>query len=80
MAFNRDQMLGYFSDNFGMEIDDIDDDTLLFTEGYLDSFSIVEVVVYLESTADISISPSEVNLENLDSIGRIVSFVEAKTA
>ena len=80
MAFNREQMLGYFSDNFGMDIDDIDDDTLLFTEGYLDSFSIVEVVVYLETTAEISINPSEVNLENLDSIGRMVSFIEAKTA
>ena len=80
MAFNREQMLGYFSDNFGMDIDDIDDDTLLFTEGYLDSFSIVEVVVYLETTAEISINPSEVNLENLDSIGRMISFIEAKTA
>jgi acyl carrier protein len=80
MAFNSDEMLAYFSENFGLDVDDIDDETLLFSDGYLDSFAIVDVVVYLESANSISINPSEVSLDNLDSIGRMASFVEAKTA
>ena len=80
MAFNREEMLAYFSENFGLEVDDIDDETLLFTDGYLDSFSIVEVVVYLETQAGITVNPSEVSLDNLDTVARIVSFVDAKTA
>ena len=79
MAFNREAMLTYLSDELGVEIEDINDDTLLFTDGYLDSFSVVDLVTYLESSANISISPSEVNLDNLDSVGRIVNFVDVKT-
>ena len=80
MAFNREKMLAYFSEDFGVDVDDIDDETLLFTDGYLDSFSVVDLVTYIESSADISVDPSEVNLDNLDSVGRIISFVGAKTA
>mgnify|MGYP003632336615 CR=1 FL=1 len=80
MAFNRDDMLGHFSEQFGVEAEEIGDDTLLFTDGYLDSFSIVELITYIESEADITIDPSEVNLDNLDTVGRILAFVQAKTA
>jgi acyl carrier protein len=80
MTFNREKMLKYFSEELGVDVDDIDDDTLLFTDGYLDSFSIVDLVTYLESSADISIDPAEVNLDNFDTVGRIISFVSAKTA
>ena len=80
MAFNREKLLAYFSEELGVDVDDIDDETLLFTDGYLDSFSVVDLVTYIESSADISVDPSEVNLDNLDSVGRIISFVGAKTA
>lgn len=80
MAFNREKMLAYFSEELGVDVDDINDETLLFTDGYLDSFSVVDLVTYIESSADISVDPSEVNLDNLDSVGRIISFVGAKTA
>lgn len=79
MAFNREAMLTYLSDELGVDIEDINDDTLLFTDGYLDSFSVVDLVTYLESSANISINPSEVNLDNLDSVGRIIAFVDVKT-
>jgi acyl carrier protein len=79
MAFNREAMLKYLSDELGVDIEDINDDTLLFTDGYLDSFSVVDLVTYLESSANISINPSEVNLDNLDSVGRIITFVDVKT-
>ncbi len=79
MTFNREAMLTYLSDELGVDIEDINDDTLLFTDGYLDSFSVVDLVTYLESSANISISPSEVNLDNLDSVGRIITFVDVKT-
>ena len=79
MTFNREAVLTYLSDELGVDIEDINDDTLLFTDGYLDSFSVVDLVTYLESSANISISPSEVNLDNLDSVGRIITFVDVKT-
>lgn len=73
-----DDMFSYISDQFGVDIEDIDDETGLFSEGILDSFSIVDLVLYIETSGGIKINPTEVNLDNLDSVAKILRYVEAK--
>jgi len=53
-------------------------DTLLFSTGVLDSFSLVDLIAYVEKEEGITINPTEVILDNFDSVDRIVRFVEKK--
>jgi acyl carrier protein len=65
---------------FGLDTEKIDDKAPLFTSGTLDSFSMVDLVMHLEQEGGFRMSPGEVNLDNLDSISRILEFVQSKLA
>lgn len=50
----------------------------LFSGGILDSMNLVELIGFLESSYGVHITPSEVCLENLDSLERITQFIDRK--
>jgi len=77
---NSDTLLTYFKDRLGVDTDGVDDATPLFSSSLLDSFSIVELIVFIESEAEIKIDAWDVTLDNLDSIGKILAYVELKKA
>jgi acyl carrier protein len=56
----------------------IDDDTLLVTNGIVDSTGMLEVVAFLEDQFGIRISDQEMTPENLESVSRIAGFVSRK--
>jgi len=56
----------------------LQDDTPIFSQGLLDSFSMIELISHLEAEAGIRVRPMEVTLENLDSIEKILRFVARK--
>ncbi len=56
------------------------DDTLLVTNGFVDSTGMLEIIAFLESEFGIRIADTETTPENLESIARIVAFVEKKRA
>ncbi len=56
------------------------DDTLLVTNGFVDSTGMLEIISFLESEFVIRIADTETTPENLESIARIVAFVERKRA
>ena len=53
----------------------VEDDTRLFTTHLLDSFQLVDFIVKLEQRAGFRMRPQDVTLEHLDSVARIVSYV-----
>lgn len=57
---------------------EITNDTLLVTNGYVDSTGMLEIITFLESEFGIRIADQETTPENLESIGRIASFVARK--
>ena len=57
---------------------DLNDDTALFSSGILDSFHLIDLVGFIETEADIRIGPFDMSLDNLDSIEKIVEFVNRK--
>lgn len=65
---------------FGVKKAGFTDDTKLFSEGLLDSLSVMELVSFVESETGCVIAPTEIVLENFDTIERIVSFVDALKA
>jgi acyl carrier protein len=56
----------------------IDANTPLFSEGILDSMAVLEVTALVERKTGVHFAVAEINLDNLDSIGRILRFVNSR--
>jgi acyl carrier protein len=54
------------------------DETSLLKSGLLDSTGVLELILYLESEFNITVGDEEAVPDNLDTIDRIVAFVEGK--
>lgn len=53
---------------------ELDDETPLFSSGLIDSFALVDLILLIERECRIRVGPTEVTLDNLDSIARILRF------
>ena len=80
MAFDRENLRRYLHEKQGLAPEDFEDDTLLFSSGLIDSFSMVDLIMFIEDTAGLRVHPADVTLDNFDSIDRILAFVEARCA
>jgi acyl carrier protein len=54
---------------------EITNDTPLISSGYVDSFSMVSLLVFLENKFKIKIPPSKATPEAFDTVNRIVALV-----
>jgi acyl carrier protein len=79
MSFSANALKTFMTDNLGLDAAGVDDQTPLFTSSLLDSFSMIELIEFIESSAGIRISPTDVNLDNLDSLDRIMKYVASVT-
>jgi len=81
MALTRDALLDYLQNKQGIDPAVIEsDDTELFSSGLIDSFSMVDLIQFIETEGGFKMNPSDVNLDNLDSIAKIIAFAESQTA
>ncbi len=78
MSMTQEQLVDFMQSRLGLDPTDIAADTPLFSSGHLDSFSMVDLVLFLEQGLDSPLTPGEVNLDNLDTIQRILNFVDGK--
>jgi acyl carrier protein len=78
MALDRENLRRYLQEKQGLECEDFEDDTLLFSSGLIDSFSMVNLIMFIEDTAGVRVHPADVTLDNFDSIDRVLAFVEAR--
>lgn len=62
----------------GQAPEGFNDDTPLISGGLIDSITTLHLVDFLEKTFNIEFQPHEVDRENLDSINRILQFVQEK--
>ena len=56
------------------------DDSLFIEEGIIDSVGVLELVAFIEETFNFRVEDEELVPENLDSIARLVKYVERKLA
>ncbi len=70
----------YILDEFlpGEDPAELTDETPLITGGILDSISTLKLVTFLEERFEVVLEAHEAGADHLDSVGRIVSLVEAK--
>lgn len=75
MTPSKDELLQFMENKLGVDTSQLDADTPLFSSGIIDSTGMVELIVFVESAAEVKFSPDDITLDNLDSIGRILNFV-----
>lgn len=73
---NSDSLLAFLEEDLGVDIDDVDADTPLFSSQLVDSFALVTLMMFLEKQTGIRIAPTDVNLDNMDTIARMLAYVE----
>ena len=75
----RTALRKYIVENFlfGQSVEFSDDDSLQQT-GILDSTGVLELIGFLEATFRVKVKDNELLPDNLDSINRLVRFVESK--
>jgi len=72
----KDIVLNYVTKEYlDDEDEEINYDTCLISSGYVDSFSMVSLLVFLENKFKIKIPPSKATPEAFDSVNKIVSLV-----
>ncbi len=72
----------FITDNFLFREDraSLTDSESLLEAGVIDSTGVLELVAFLETEFGLAVDDAEMVPENLDSISRIVSYVQGKTA
>ncbi|MCW5719629.1 MAG: acyl carrier protein [Devosia sp.] len=71
---------GFIIENFlfGDTSQVIEDTTSLIDNGYVDSTGVLELVFHIEQSFGIKVADSDIVPANLDSVGAIAAYVEAK--
>jgi len=54
------------------------DDFDIFSSGYLDSLNVLHIIMFIESEFNIKVNPYDLSLDVLNSINKIVYFVQSK--
>lgn len=78
MPLTREKLVDFLVHRQGIASAELRDDTLLFTGGLLDSFTMVDLIQFLEQEAGVRMSETEVNLQNLDSVERILAYAASR--
>ncbi|MGB1275861.1 MAG: acyl carrier protein [Nannocystaceae bacterium] len=80
MVLTRQILLEYLENHSHEDLKEVSDDTELFSTGIVDSFAMVELLMFLEKYTGSKLGPEDIDLDNLDSISRILKFVERRKA
>jgi len=74
MAVTETELLEFLEDELAIDRAEIVLDTLLFSSGLIDSFSLVSLLGFLETAGGFMIDPADVTLDNFDSLARILAY------
>jgi acyl carrier protein len=80
MPVTREGLLHFLSDELAVDATEIDEQTPLFSSGLIDSFAFVSLLAHIESEGGFRIEPTDVNLNNFDSIARILAYAQGVEA
>lgn len=73
-----DNLRQYLCRQLRIEFEFLASDTALFSSGLLDSFSMADLVTHIESQEELTIPPDDFTLDNLDSIEKIVAYLDTR--
>jgi acyl carrier protein len=76
----EDKLLSFISDRIGVSKTKLDANAPLFSAGLMDSMAVLEVTAFVEREVGVRFTTADINLDNLDTINRILGFVQKKQA
>ena len=74
MAITREDLVGWLVREHGLAEAELADDTPLFSSARLDSHAMVDLLGFLETATGRAPRWMDVNLENMDSVARILAY------
>jgi acyl carrier protein len=76
------QVRQYIADNFLFSEDgyQLSDDVSFLEEGIVDSTGVLELVMFVEETFDVTVEDEEIVPENFDSVSRLAAYIRRKIA
>jgi len=74
----KDKVRVYIHEKVYTEKDKVNDETLVFVEGYIDSMGFMDIIVFLEEEFSISTGDADLLEENFESINAISDFTMRK--
>lgn len=77
MALTNHILLGYLDDMLAME-GALEPDTPLFSNGMLDSVSMLNLIAFVEEKARILVRSEDVTLDNFDTSERIILYAQGR--
>ena len=80
MTLTKENLLEYFRDKMRVDVSEIEDETPLFSSGLIDSFAIVELLLFLEKHTGSRLGAEDINLDNLDTVQQILSFAASRAS
>ena len=80
MTVTSESLLHFLSDELAIDATNLSAGTPLFSSGLVDSFAFVSLLAHIESESGFQIEPTDINLDNFDSIERILAYVDGVKA
>jgi acyl carrier protein len=77
VSLTYENLRDFLVEELALDGEEITADTLLFSSGLVDSFALVTLMTYIENEGGVTIAPTDVKLENFDSISRILAYLES---
>lgn len=78
MSLDFNELVIYLQNTLGDEKEDIHEETALFSSGLVDSFTMVDLIVFVEEKSGVTFETCDLSFDNLDSISSILTFVKKK--
>ena len=78
----EEQIRQYVADNFLFSDDGypLSDDASFLEEGIVDSTGVLELVMFVEETFNVTVEDDEIVPENLDSVAQLAAYIRRKVA
>lgn len=74
----KDSVKGFIASTSFSDITKLNDDTLIFREGFFDSMGFMSLITFLEDTHKIKIYDNDLIEDNFESVNAIANFVLKK--
>lgn len=76
MSKAQEKIRHFLTQNLGLDLAGIKDDSPLFTSGVVDSFALFELLSYLETEFNCKIDIADLNINDLDTISGIAGLAK----
>lgn len=77
MTTAKTKIRDFLTNDLGLDLSGISDESELFTSGVIDSFALIETLAFLESEFKCSIDIGNLSIDDLDTIESMVALTKS---